>query len=343
MESASGLGLRQNSASMALWSKRIGDEPIINGKPLSHWARMTLDQNPDRSPSPEALEAMQAVRLAGANAIPHLLPWLQAPWVDSMLPSAAVESLKALGPAARLAIAELEKILEAHKPPHSMDGYTAWHNAVEALSHLGPEAVPILMKAVAKIQGEHVRWELIQALGNFGADGVSTIPSLIAWTHDPDSWVRLGAVNALGRIRQEPAVVIQALVQALEDSDVLVRRDAAIALGRFGSQATETVPALIRMLEDPVWQARTGAVCGLGKIGEQMDVVLPLLIQKLHDAIRIVRRSAAFALGDIGGALAFEALMQATDDPDGSVREAVFQSANRIDPEGLKKSGKSFY
>ena len=47
--------------------------------------------------------------------------------------------------------------------------------------------------------------------------------------------------------------------------------------------------------------------------------------------------------GISGGQTAFKALMQATDDPDGFVREAVFQSLKRIDAVALEKSGKRFY
>jgi len=135
-------------------------------------------------------------------------------------------------------------------------------------------------------------------------------------------------------------VVIPALLAALKDSDPLVRRDAAEALGDFGKAAKSAVASLIQALDDPDWQAQTGAIGGLGRIGEQREVVLPMLVKKLHDQNRIVRRCAGFALGDLGGQAAFEALLKATDDPDDSVREAVFQSLKRIDPEALRRSGK---
>lgn len=88
---------------------------------------------------------------------------------------------------------------------------------------------------------------------------------------------------------------------------------------------------------------RSGAVAGLGKAGADPAVVMPLLIEQLHDQNRIIRRVAAFALGDIGGKQSFEALMGSTEDPDGFVREAVFQSLKRIDPVALAQSGKRFH
>jgi HEAT repeat protein len=103
------------------------------------------------------------------------------------------------------------------------------------------------------------------------------------------------------------------------------------------------LPALLNALHDPDWQVRSGAVGGLGKLGTQKSVVLPLLGEKLHDENRIIRRCAAFALGDVGGKEAFDALIGSTEDADGFVREAVFQSLKRIDAEALARSGKRFH
>lgn len=147
----------------------------------------------------------------------------------------------------------------------------------------------------------------------------------------------------MGEIGQKPELVIPVLLAALRDPDPLVRRDAAEALGGFGKQAKAYVPDLIKPLDDPDWQTRTGAIMALGTIGEQPEVVLPLLVKQLHDDNRIIRRCAGFALGYIGGQATFDALMQAPADPDGFVREAVFQSLKKIDPQALEKSGKKFY
>ena len=323
--------------------KPLGDEPTYKGKPLSDWAIMTTGQDLGFQPSAEAVEAIEAVRAIGSNGIPYLLKWIQPPCTDSRLPGGAVESLRALGPQAKSAIPELAKLLDKYKPPHSMDDYSAWHDACEALSYLGPDALPVLLEAATNIQGQHIQWELIQNLGNFGSNGIPAIPALIGWCHDKDAWVRLGAVNALGQIGQQPEIVIPVLLAALEDPDPLVRRDASEALGGFGKGAKAALPDLIKALDDPDWQTQTGAIGGLGRIGEQREIVLPLLVRKLHDENRIVRRCAAFALGNLGGKDAFDALMRATDDPDGFVREAVFQSLKGIDAQALAKSGKKFY
>ena len=140
----------------------------------------------------------------------------------------------------------------------------------------------------------------------------------------------------------EPEKVVPVLRELVHDPDSLVRRDAADALSQFPETGKTSVNDLIQALKDPDWQTQTGAIEGLGKLGQQKETVLPLIVEKLHDENRIVRRVAAFALGNLGGKEAFDALMLATDDPDGFVREAVFRSLNKIDPEALKKSGKTF-
>jgi HEAT repeat protein len=292
------------------------------------------------------MEAMTAVEAVGPDAIPHLLRWIQPPWPNSILPSGAVNSFKVLGRRAESAIPELVRLLQNYKLKLTNsffdEDFAAFANVAEALSWLGPKALPYLLGAAKDTPCLNATQEIVHCLGNFGPDGAPAIPDLIEWTRNPDQWIRLHAVNALGRIAQAPADVIPTLVACLKDADMLVRRDAASALGRFGNAARGLAPDLIAMLDDPTWQARTGPMFALVQIGECEDVVLPLLARKLHDTNRIIRRCAALALGELGGRRAFEVLLQAANDPDDSAREAIFQSLKKIDLVALENSGKKF-
>jgi len=318
--------------------------PVHEGRPLSHWASMTLDESFGHKPSPLAAEGMTAVQAIGPEALPYLLRWIQPPWPNSILPSGAVRCFKILGRRAEAALPELVRLFETYKPhcSSSLDDLAAWTNVVEALSYLGPKALAFLLAAAKSADRVDVTRDIVHCLGNFGPDGVPAIADLIEWTRHPEMWVRLNAVNALGRLAQEPDTVIPALVACLRDTDALVRRDAAQSLGRFRSAARGCVLDLVAMLEDPNWQAQTGPIIALAQVGEREDVVLPLLARKLHDGNRIVRRCAAFALGQLGGPRAFDVLMEAADEPDGPAREAVFQSLKKIDSAALEKSGKKF-
>jgi HEAT repeat protein len=316
-------------------------EPIYNGKPLHEWAMDTQDEDITGGPSPLAIEADKAVQAIGPAAIPWLIKWIKPPITDSRLPGGAVESLKVLGTQAESAIPELVKILNT--PSKTLDDLASQTEAAKALSYLGPEVIPFMLTAATNFQGQDVQRELIQDLGNFGTNGVPAIPALVGWAEATDSWVRVSSVIALGNIGMKPEVVIPVLRKALNDSEGLVRSYAADGLASFGKAAKDIVPDLIKMLDDPDYQAQTGAMEVLGVLGEQREIVLPLIVKKLHSNNWVVRRVAAYALGDLGGQQAFDALMQSTDDPEGFVREAVFQSLKKIDPKQLEKSGKKFY
>jgi len=331
---------------LSLWlascSRSPDQEPVYGGKPLSYWATLTQDEALDFGPSAEARQAIEAVRAIGpAQSIPFLVRWIQPPWRDSILPGGAVECFRIFGPEAKAAIPDLAKVL--NRPAKTLDDMSGQTSAAEALSYLGPDAVPILLTAATNFHGQQIQWEIIDHMANFGTNGAATKPAILEWSHDPDAWVRLGALHAYVAIEDDKSATVVFLLSALKDTDSLVRRDAAEALGTVAQGRKDGLPALLKALDDPDWQVRSGAVGGLGRLVVERPVVLPLLIEKLHDENRIIRRCAAFALGDVGGKEAFDALMKSTDDPDGFVREAVFQSLKRIDADALERSGKKFH
>jgi HEAT repeat protein len=311
-------------------------EPVYNGKPLQYWVILLQDQNPDFSPAPDALEAEKAVQTIGPAAIPWLIEWTKHP------PNSTVETpaaFKVLGPQAASAIPDLAEILQ-HKPA-TLDEDAAWTEAFEAISYLGPGAIPYMFAAVTN--GFMPPEDLIQNFGNLGTNGVSVIPSLIAWTSNPNPAARTAAIDALGEIAMEPETVVPVLRVDLKDPEPRVRSHAADALGCYGKAATIALPDLIQILNDPDLPTRAEGIFSLGKIGGDPNAVLPILVKKLSDPDSDIREAAAIALGDLGGQKAFDVLMQATDDPDGSVRRAVFHSLNEIDPEQLAKSGKKLH
>jgi len=328
--------------SLLMFGCSPASEPVYNGKPLSEWAEMTEDESIGGGPSPDALKAVDAVRAIGvAKALPFLVRWIQPPIRNSILPGGAVQCFRIFGPEAKAAIPELAEIL--NRPAKTLDESSAQQEAAEALSYLGPEAVPVLLNAATNFHGRHEQWILIDNMAHFGTNGAAAKPALLAWSRDPDEWVRLGVLHAYVEIETNKSTVISFLTVELNDSNELVRRDAVEALGYVAQGRADVLPLLLNALNDPDWQVRSGAITGLGAIGVEKTKVLPLLVQQLHDYNRILRRCAAFALGDVGGKAAFDALMDSTDDPDGFVREAVFHSLKQIDPDALARSGKKFY
>ena len=316
--------------------------PVYQGKPLREWAVMTQDEDIGGGPSARARQAAEAVRAIGAaKAIPFLVRWIQPPWEESTIPGGAEQCFQLFGPEAKAAIPQLAETL--NRPAKTLNDISGQTYAAKSLSYLGSDAVPVLLNAATNFQGQHLQWELINDMANFGTNGATAKPALLKWSQDPDGWVRLGALHAYVAIEDNKPATVMFLLRALNDTNDLVRRDAAEELGIVAQGQKDVLPALLNALRDSDWQVRSGAVGGLGKLGTEKAVVLPLLVEKLHDENRIIRRVAAFALGDVGGKEAFDALMSSTEDPDGFVREAVFQSLKQIDAEALARSGKRFH
>jgi HEAT repeat protein len=313
-------------------------EPVYNGKPLHEWVIDTQDQNPDYSPTALAIEGTKAVQAIGLEAaVPWLVKWIKSAPNDSRLPEGAVNCFKIFGSRADVAVPDLTAIINL--PAQSFQITRARMDAAEALGYLGPKAVPALLSAVTNPSLESLRLQFLVGLGNCSSNCPEVIPPLLQWAHDPDEATRLTALTALSHATRQPDLVVPILLRAaLNETNGVFRDMMAEALGSFGKAASNAVPELIKLLDDP--EATRGAILGMGKIGEPPDVIFPLLLKKLHDPDWRIRRTAAIALGDFGGQHAFKELMPMTDDSEIRIREAVFQSLKKIDPEQLKQSGK---
>jgi HEAT repeat protein len=313
-------------------------EPVYNGKPLHQWAIDSMnDRNPDGSLTPLEIEATNAVQAIGPNAaVPWLVKWIKSPDHESSLHLGTVNCFRVFGSRADAAVPDLIAILNT--PGNSEDIMSAKTEATEALECLGPKAVPAMLAAAANPSLESLRIPFISTLGGFSSNCPEVVPGLMQWTHDPDEDTRHAAIMALSYATQRPDVVVPVLRAALKETNGVFRYMMAESLGDFGKAASNAVPDLIKLLDDP--EAAGGAIAGLGKIGEPPDVIFPLLVKKLHDPDAMIRCKAALGLGNFGGQRAFDALMTMTDDSNVQVREEVFQSLKKIDPEQLKQSGK---
>jgi HEAT repeat protein len=278
------------------------------------------------------------VRAIGpAKSIPFLLQWIKPPHKDSQMPGGAVGCFQIFGPDAGAAIPELAKML---RPGVGADTLA---NASEALSYLGPDAVPVLLTAATNFERSQIQWEIIQDIANFGTNGAAAKPAILKWSKSTNVLVRLGAMHAYLAIEGDKTAKVAFLLNGLKDPEESVRSDAAEFLGDVGQGQENLLPAMLHASEDPSWQVQSSAIEGLGKLGVNKPLVLPLLVKKLHDNDKRVRRCAAFALGDLGGTDSFDALMSAVDDPDEFVRGPVFHSLEKIDPVALARSGKTFH
>lgn len=101
-------------------------------------------------------------------------------------------------------------------------------HAANALSAIGPAAVPALISALNDDAAWWVRATAADILGDIGTPAAEAVPALIRSLNDPSEWVRRNAVNALGTIGGE----METLINALKDDHPLVRCNAVNALAR---------------------------------------------------------------------------------------------------------------
>lgn len=148
----------------------------------------------------------------------------------------------------------------------------------------------------------------------------TAIPILTELLGDREAQVRRVVAEALGKIG--PAGAETYLIPALRDSDPTVREAAAGALGRLSPLSMETGKALLPLLQDSDSSVQQAAAQALGEIDDGA-MLSPMAIDLLKDPQVAVRRSAAHALflTDSSESTVREALIQATEDADASVRQ----------------------
>jgi hypothetical protein len=257
-------------------------EPVYRGKTLTKWLKQLDDgeafgisSSALPSPTPAQVEAAGAIHAIGVEAVPLLLKDIHVrPTTNSFRVKfegrlnsllkhfsnrrvsltdlteedrtrwRAAQGLAALGPLAKPAVPELEKLLYTNM----------WHSSIKeaayALSVIEPEGINILTNAV-RPQTEWSGMCAIWALGQHPATGTNVIPFLIRVTTSPSEGTACGAIQVLGLFHTDAEHVIPALTNALFSTNATVGRDAAHALGQFGPQADAAAPLLKMLTNNP--------------------------------------------------------------------------------------------
>jgi hypothetical protein len=148
--------------------------------------------------------------------------------------------------------------------------------AQEALSQMGGEAVPALIKAFEKQQNETVRAVVMEALG--GAEDPRARDALLRGLKDRSGEVRRAAVNGLRGLDSVPQGVF---IQCLKDDYDWVRHGAIAALSEIGD--TKAVPSLLKVArtdpargKGPYFWLRKAACEALKKIAERTGAKIEL-------------------------------------------------------------------
>jgi hypothetical protein len=199
-------------------------------------------------------KAIVAIREMGTNCLPTLLSLLavnqepssarreieyllsQQSFIKLHFPeipdrrSQATEAFRILGAVAEPAIPKLAELLE------SGTGY----GSAECLQAIGPEAVPILVRAMHN-PNPNVVWTSMQILGEFGSRSQHAVPELAEFGAGTNAHLAWEALEILSEIEPNPTRFLSLFEAKLNDTNLAPA--AAFALGRIGPAG---VPALIR-------------------------------------------------------------------------------------------------
>lgn len=256
---------------------------------------------------------------------------------------ALAEALKSDDPQVRMAAARGLNDLNA--PPdlvvpalvdalHDLQGPELAH-IIEALSTLGPAAVPRLVSA---IDVEALRPVAFMVLDRMGPQAKTAVPALVEHLKTDDDTLKSQLQFVLAAIGPDSAPAVPLLVESLASGNDDVRRSALYALGKIGPGAKAAAPALRSHLSNPDSDAlrRVGVVWALLQIdpnNPQLVIeAVPLLTEALSSEVPLVRREAAIALGNLGqpahGSIGeIRALL---DDKDPGVRAAAAEALEKL-------------
>ncbi|HUE69553.1 MAG TPA: HEAT repeat domain-containing protein [Pirellulaceae bacterium] len=90
--------------------------------------------------------------------------------------------------------------------------------AADALTRIGPPAVPMLVEALRGTDDE-VRRQACQVLVRMGPDAKEAVPELVNLLDDPDEDLRRMAATALGRIGPDAGEAVPALMRRLLEGE----------------------------------------------------------------------------------------------------------------------------
>ncbi|GAB4420427.1 MAG: hypothetical protein Kow002_08810 [Anaerolineales bacterium] len=202
-----------------------------------------------------------------------------------------------------------------------------------------PASVPVLLEA---LQGEFftVRARAAIALGNIGDK--RAIQPLTELLKDPEAEARIGAVTALGNFN-EPSTFDNMADLLLEDPHIEVRQAAAKALGR--TRHPQALRYLMAALADPFWwyERESEASILLDAIHGMGALAFDALLEALGESEGTVRRFAAILLGRLGDQRAIEPLRMALYDTHFEVGRAAAEALAGFGPIGLKRLAEALY
>ncbi len=204
-----------------------------------------------------------------------------------------LESLK--DPDFRLRKVALERLLKDYPPDRLIkplieflymeENAAARNTAIEALIHIGPQALRSLEEAF-RTENHDVRKFIVDVAGQMNTP--LSVPLLLKAIQDEDENVRAAAVEYLGRLRAQEAV--GPLIRMLQEEDLWVRYSVIEALGMIATPEALSV-ILDCLKERPLAEVALRALEGFGRA-----VPVERIVPFLSDQRRSVSSQALITL-----------------------------------------------
>jgi HEAT repeat protein len=273
------------------------------------------------------------IRCAAVNAIGYVAPKGKdiLPTVEQLIDDkdcwvrlGASESAWIIGRSEK-AVRETASLL--NNPDRSIRAYAAL-----LITDMGEGAASVASKLVDRLSepDEIVGLCIIQAIEKMGD---ATINPLLEKTQNSDAHTHALAILCLGDMKISDQRITKAILVAMDDTEPEVRLAAIAAVSDAQIRKPLMTKKLVTLLNDPEDSICESAAYTIAKFG--VNKAIPALERILKDRCK-VREAIVTALGQMGTA-AIPTLERAKDDPDYSVRDAAFDSLQRIQSE-IKKS-----
>jgi HEAT repeat protein len=275
----------------------FGEDAAAAVPPLIH-----ILENGDSETAGFAARTLGLIGPPARPAIPRLITLL-----DGTNPHSLFFTMEALGRFGENAKAAIPKLLELADKKESM-----WWGAISALSSMGPEATPGLVKVYR--DGKHGQHMVARTFVKQWTNAVAAISTLMENLQSEGAGKIARAAWVLGRLGEPARVSIPRLIELTQHTNPQVRIRAAEALWKLDRQTNTVLPVMIAELKD--WSKDPHALDGntqdehqqsrqqvaaevLGEIGPAANEAIPLLQMMQRSSYDTQKKPATEALKKI--------------------------------------------
>ncbi|MCC7374976.1 MAG: HEAT repeat domain-containing protein [Verrucomicrobiales bacterium] len=239
----------------------------------------------------------------------------------------ALQSLAALGPAARAVSRQVIGLLTDPAPEVRAQAWTA-----AAACGANPEVLLARFDDGLKDPDPEVRVAAIDGVARLGRGARSAVPKLVDLMNGSDPRLQIRAVRALADLGQEGVSAADSVATRLTQAPPELQVELLAALGSMGTGAASTVGKLGVAAESPRHEVRCAMLDAVGRFGESGREALGWVTNGVRDPHPAVRASAilAWAALDPNSDGAAGAVVESVGDGEAQVRRGSLEAAIKL-------------